>query len=210
MLLNQQGIESLKAEACDCEEADMPLGKIMPNFAELGYGWAIEDMPNGFIRDEFAFFSDLDTKATYALIKQTGGFFRAGSIFAGGLQIPADAIQLDPAYEAEAAEKISIAGYKWLPDGTTYLLSNTSQIEDGCNEAWADCDDWLFGAFFFWAFNADGTLKAATPEGMARCYGGEEEFLPAPDQEEIEKLLFELGFERPASQIEELEALMTT
>jgi len=210
MLLDQNGIEALKAEACDCAKADMPYEHIMPNFDALAYEWGLEELSNGFIRDEFCIFSEIDTHTTYAIFKQIGGFFRAGSMLnAGGLQIPASAINLDPAYQAEAAEKISIAGYKWEEDGSTFLLSNSSQLEEGGNEAWADCDDWLFGPFFFWGFNPDGSLKDAAPEGMLPCYGGDEEFLPAPDQEEIEKLLFELGFERPAGQIEELEALLT-
>ena len=209
MLLDQQGIESLKAEACDKALAEAPCMHIMPNFDALAYEWGLEKIPNGFIRDEFCIFSDLDSHATYAIFKQEGGFFRAGSMMmAGGLEIPASALKLDPAYEAEAEEKISIAGYQWEEDGQTYLLSNSSKIEDGCNEAWADCDDWLFGPFFFGDFNADGTSREAAPEGMIPCYGGDEEFLPAPDAEEMEKLLFELGFQRSAGQIEELEALM--
>ena len=191
--------------ACDAVKADAPVCFSMPSFDCLAEIWALDECGNASIRDEFHIWCDVQSKATYALIEQVGGFFRIGAdepyvALAGGLEMPGFIPDSD--YAAEVAGQVAIAGYKWGADGATWLLGNELQAE-----AWADCDDWLFSPFYFADFQADGALIPPPPPGMIRAYGGDEEFLPAPDIEEIERALFNLGARRPDSEIKELEAL---
>lgn len=193
--------------ACDAVKADAPVCHSMPCFDQLAQIWAADHCSNGFIRDEFSIWCDVQSKATYALIEQVGGFFRLGSdepseVLAGGLVMPG--FIPDPDYAAAVAGQVAIAGYKWEQDGSTWLLGNEHQ-----GEAWADCDDWLFSPFYFSEFQADGSLVPPPPPGMCRCIGpdGEESFRALPDLEELQQRLFNLGARRPDAEIEQLEAL---
>ena len=208
MALDQIGIDLLKAEACDRELTTTPCIHLMPNFDALAETWLHDaEIPNGSICDEFSIFCDLEDKSTYAIIRQIGGFFRAGTIFAAGMAIDSSSFTPDPDYQAE--DKISIAGYRWAEDGATTYLSNTSTIEDELNEAWADCDDWLFGPLFFWGINPDGTIDPPPPPGF--CYAIEEdgtkELQPLPRREEIEEQLLSIGFEHQNDDTEMLERI---
>lgn len=184
MSKTQSTIDSLLSECSDLTEAYAPVTYLMPNFYALGLDWC-HDCANSHIRDEFTIWSDVVTKSTYAVIRSIGGFFR-GDVFAGEFKISGDKISPESA-------KVSIAGYRWDQDGSTWFVENTSQIKDELNEAWCDVDDWLFGAFFFWNFNADGSVKPPEPRRK-----------DSPDSDEIEKKLFEMGFLRENPSLEKL------
>lgn len=186
MTRTESDLQRLLGE-CDVIGDHPPAQHLMPNFDALAWEWLNQEhIPNSHIMDEFSIWCDMASQKTYAIIKSVGGFFRNGAIFGGGLQLDVS---------DEVSEKICIAGYCWESDGTTWTLSNTARIEDELNEAWCDCDDWLFGPCFFMDINPDGTIRERKP-------------VTFPPREKIEKALFNLGFRRPDHETAVLESLV--
>lgn len=175
MLNSNESTQALLSECCDKNLCDKPVTRIMPNFALLGNEWCDESQPNAHIMDMFSIWSDVETKESYAVCRRVGSI--DGFLFAAGHQIKIEK-------KDKSDKKVSIAGYQWNQNGDVYELSNDSDIADGLNEAWMDCDDWLYGPFFFSYFNVDGSTQ-------------EQESMPQIDSEFVEKSLLQMGFEKP-------------
>ena len=187
MIKTESDLQHLLDECCDVDGDVVAANHLMPNFDALAYEWLHQDsIPNSHIMDEFTIWCDLSSHKTYAILKTVGGFFRSGVVFAGGLQLDSNF--------AESSQKVCIAGYCWEPDGNTLTLSNTSVIADELNEAWCDCDDWLFGPCFFMGVNPDGTERHRRQPSFI-------------SDEDVEKSLFDLGFRRPDRDVAMLESV---
>lgn len=157
----------------------------MPYFDGLAEVWS-SPHPNAHMLDDFHIFCDVATKTTYAFYVSVGGFFGNGkTLFAGGLSIDSGAIE-----SADAEVETHIAGYKWLSDGTTFMLE--TDIEDVPNVAWCDLDDWIYGALYFWDMNPDGTFVEKEP-------------MSDEDIAMMQEALFSLGFENSSPEVSHLE-----
>ena len=170
--------------------------------------WQLDDCPNYGIMENHYAWCDLSSGNTYCMYEQLGGFFgpEGMTLHAGGLEA-----EMLPCEETK--EKLCIAGYKWTPEGQTYLLSNTHALEDGMNEAWADLDDWIYEPLWGWGYNPDGTEIPPGPPGHIRAYERDENgdmqmtWRPMPELD-MEKTLLQAGFKRPRYETEQLERLL--
>lgn len=150
------------------QKNEAPLGFKQPYWDCLGIDWCSTHLePNSHIAEGFHIWCDLSTKDTYCLLNL-------------------HTFHHDPSL----AEVKQVAGYKWTEDGDTYLLSNVEQ-----SYLWCDVDDWTFGPFFEWDFNADGSLKEPCPEGHVTVLDeeGGRTFEKLPEDFDVFEKLIELG-----------------